>query len=238
VAVLTPQDPLRGLDDLARQVAKRGIRRVDGDVVIDDRLWKARRVNKEVISPIQVNDNLIDITMTPTTTGRRVTFRTRPATKAYEIEMRVRTVGRGGPLAFEVGEAVGRKVVVTGTLPAGIKPLVAVARVPEPATFARTLFIEALRRAGVEVDAAAVGSNRAKALPSPGVVSRLARVARFTSPPLSEFVKLISKSATTRGRTPCRSGSACARALPRSPAGWPRSAPSRGVRGSTSVSSR
>ena len=39
IATLTPEDPLAGLDDLAAQIAASGIRRVAGDVVIDDRLW-------------------------------------------------------------------------------------------------------------------------------------------------------------------------------------------------------
>ena len=43
-ALLTPQDPLAGLDALARQVAASGIRAVTGDVVVDDRLFEPYRV--------------------------------------------------------------------------------------------------------------------------------------------------------------------------------------------------
>ena len=35
---LVDADPLAGLDDLARQVKESGVRQVDGDVLIDDRL--------------------------------------------------------------------------------------------------------------------------------------------------------------------------------------------------------
>src|SRR4051794_17925421 len=43
-AILTTPDPLAGLNKLAAQVAASGIRRVSGDVVIDDRLFRPFRV--------------------------------------------------------------------------------------------------------------------------------------------------------------------------------------------------
>jgi len=202
-ATLTPQNPLAGLNRLARQVRAAGIRRVGGDVVIDDRLWRPRRVGHEIISPIIVNDNMIDITMTPTAPGELVRARTRPATKAYSIDVQVRTAPRGGPTNVEVSEAAGRRVVVRGTLAADSKPLVQVFLVPRPAFFARTLFVEALRRAGVAVDAPTVAPNAARRLPPRRVVAARPRVARLTSPPVSEFVKLIEKVSHNPGANTC-----------------------------------
>lgn len=149
-ATLTPQDPLAGLNDLARQVKRSGIDRVRGDVVIDDRLWKQQLVNHEVISPIIINDNMIDISMTPTTPGEPVETTTRPATAAYEIDVQARTVAAGQPLAVHVGEVHHGKVVVSGQIPVDADPhsVVQVLRVPRPAYFARSLFFDALRRAG------------------------------------------------------------------------------------------
>ena len=43
-AILTKPDPLAGLDKLAARVAAYGIRKVSGDVIIDDRLFKQFRV--------------------------------------------------------------------------------------------------------------------------------------------------------------------------------------------------
>lgn len=67
-AILPPQDPLHGLDDLARQVRASGIRSVTGDVLIDDRLFDTFRVPNQnlLITPIMVNENMIDVTITPT----------------------------------------------------------------------------------------------------------------------------------------------------------------------------
>jgi D-alanyl-D-alanine carboxypeptidase/D-alanyl-D-alanine-endopeptidase (penicillin-binding protein 4) len=131
-ATLTPQDPLAGLDSLAQQVRRSGVRRVSGDVVVDDRLWKARTVGHEVVSPIVINDNVIDITMRPRAVGRIVRVSTRPATAAYDIDMRVKTVPKGAETHVVVGPAHGRKVTVTGTLAASTAPFVQIFRVPRP----------------------------------------------------------------------------------------------------------
>ena len=63
-ATLTAPDPLGGLNDLAKQVAAAGIRRVRGDVLVDDRLFdKAEGTGSGPITltPIMINDNVIDI---------------------------------------------------------------------------------------------------------------------------------------------------------------------------------
>jgi D-alanyl-D-alanine carboxypeptidase/D-alanyl-D-alanine-endopeptidase (penicillin-binding protein 4) len=62
LAPLTAENPLAGLDDLAKQVAAAGIRRVDGDVVVDARLFPAMEKDDYILTPIWINDNLIDIT--------------------------------------------------------------------------------------------------------------------------------------------------------------------------------
>jgi serine-type D-Ala-D-Ala carboxypeptidase/endopeptidase (penicillin-binding protein 4) len=114
----------------------------------------------------------------------------------------VRTVPRGGPTALEVGEVKEGRVVVKGTIPIGIKPspLVQVIRLPEPAFLARSLFVEALERAGVKVDAPVVASNASSKLPRQSEVAAQPKVAALTSPPVSEFVKLIQKVSHTRAR--------------------------------------
>ncbi|TMQ32063.1 MAG: hypothetical protein E6K70_20605 [Planctomycetota bacterium] len=61
---LTATEPLTGLKDLARQVAAAGIRQVQGDVLVDDRLFeKARGTGSgpDYLSPMIVNDNVVDV---------------------------------------------------------------------------------------------------------------------------------------------------------------------------------
>jgi serine-type D-Ala-D-Ala carboxypeptidase/endopeptidase (penicillin-binding protein 4) len=65
---LTPTDPLAGLNALAKQVRLAGIERMDGDVIIDARLFDADTASgsgPRVVTPIVVNDNVIDVIVTP-----------------------------------------------------------------------------------------------------------------------------------------------------------------------------
>ena len=65
---LTDTDPLAGLKALAKQIKTAGIRQVDGDVLIDDRLFAPARGSgsgPDVLSPIVVNDNVVDVVVTP-----------------------------------------------------------------------------------------------------------------------------------------------------------------------------
>src|SRR5207237_592818 len=61
-AELTDTDPLTALDDLAKQVKDAGITQIDGEIVIDDRMFARTHgtgSGPDAVSPIVVNDNLI-----------------------------------------------------------------------------------------------------------------------------------------------------------------------------------
>ena len=63
-----PGDPLAVLRDLAAQVAKAGIKTIDGRVVVDTSLLPDQGTESgtgTTISSIIVNDNLVDVTVTP-----------------------------------------------------------------------------------------------------------------------------------------------------------------------------
>ncbi len=61
-ATLTTEDPLTGLNELAAQVKAAGINTVSGDVIVDNRLWDAHTLAEEPITPIIINQNVIDLT--------------------------------------------------------------------------------------------------------------------------------------------------------------------------------
>src|SRR5680860_59535 len=81
-ASLTPQDLLYALDDLARQVRASGITSVSGDVVVDDRLFASYRVpnGNLLITPVLLNENMVDTTVTPTEPGSPAAVEYRPQT--------------------------------------------------------------------------------------------------------------------------------------------------------------
>jgi len=85
-AILTKPDPLEGLNNLAVQVAASGIKKVSGDVIIDDRLFKEFRVPNQLllITPIVINDNRIDVAILPAQAGEPAQVEWRPHTAAFQ----------------------------------------------------------------------------------------------------------------------------------------------------------
>lgn len=60
-AILATPDPLAGFNSLATQVAAAGIKKINGDVVIDDRLFEPFDFRGEFnVRPIFVNDDVVD----------------------------------------------------------------------------------------------------------------------------------------------------------------------------------
>jgi D-alanyl-D-alanine carboxypeptidase/D-alanyl-D-alanine-endopeptidase (penicillin-binding protein 4) len=195
-AELTEPDPLAGLNELARQVAAAGIKRVRGEVIINDGLFdKAEGTGSGPgrLTPIMINDNVVDILVTPRKVGEPAHVTWRPETVAFAIDALVDTAPAGVETSVTVTAAGPGKLTVRGRIAAGHRPLVRVHEVEDAASFARTLLIEALRRAGVVVDASAVASNRLDARPGLHESVILEPVAKLTSPPFSESAKLILK---------------------------------------------
>ncbi|MGD9890901.1 MAG: D-alanyl-D-alanine carboxypeptidase/D-alanyl-D-alanine-endopeptidase, partial [Dehalococcoidia bacterium] len=191
-ATLTPENPLAGLDEMAKQVAASGIRRVRGNVLIDARLFEQYPKDDYILTPIMINDNLIDLTVVPGAVGQTATVEWRPQTAAYTVQSQVRTVA-AGDADLTVSLPRPDMIVVEGTIPAGGGTLLRTAQVADPPAFARTLLIEALGRAGVTTDAAPLGPNPATQLPPSGSYATADRVALLTSLPFSQNITLINK---------------------------------------------
>ncbi|MGR8931891.1 MAG: D-alanyl-D-alanine carboxypeptidase/D-alanyl-D-alanine endopeptidase [Gammaproteobacteria bacterium] len=191
--------PLAGLDRLAAQVKAAGIREILGNVVIDDRLFTPLSWPDGLISPIWVNENRIDITITPTESGRPAIIDWRPKTGAYSVESRVETVAQGENTTITVDAPKSGIFHVWGQIAEDRGPVLRVGEFPDPSAFARTAFIEALRRADIRVYAHATGPNPVHLLPPPGAYRDDRRVAEQVSAPLSEFIKLILKASHSPG---------------------------------------
>jgi D-alanyl-D-alanine carboxypeptidase/D-alanyl-D-alanine-endopeptidase (penicillin-binding protein 4) len=195
-AELTEPSPLAGLKSLARQIAEAGIHHVQGDVLIDDRLFTRSRGSgsgPSLLSPIVVNDNVVDVVVTPADEpGQPASVRMRPETAFVQMDAQVDTVGEGASLRVDIRSAGPHSFVVRGRIPVKAKPLVRIYSVEDPAQYARALFIETLRGHGVGVSASPLQPPVAE-LPEKDRYDKLDRVAVFTSPPFSEVVKVTLK---------------------------------------------
>lgn len=197
-ARLTPQDPLAGLDALARAVAARGVREVAGDVLVDARLFpptESTGSGLRQVSAVMVNDNLIDFSIHAAEAGAPARVEWRPACALVRVDAAVQTAAAGTKAAVRVESPAPWRFVVRGTVPADrTAPLVRVAEVPDAASFARSLFRDALVRAGVRVTASPLADHPTARLPASRSESlSLPEVAAFASPPFAEHARLILK---------------------------------------------
>jgi D-alanyl-D-alanine carboxypeptidase/D-alanyl-D-alanine-endopeptidase (penicillin-binding protein 4) len=196
-AKLVAADPLAGLDHLAREVAGAGIAAILGDVLVDDRLFEpasSTGSGPARLTPILINDNVIDVVVTPSAQpDEPARVKMVPATSFVTMDAQVETVAEGPRARIEIGAEGPRRFSVRGRIPVGHKPLVRIYEVEEPASFARALFIESLRKRGVRVVASPLGTNAVGALPPPEEVKRLPKVAEYISPPLREYIRVTLK---------------------------------------------
>lgn len=199
-AVEPKGDPLGVLDQMAAAVKAAGITEVKGDVVVDDRLFKAWESPDGLISPIWVNENLIDIEVTPGAAANDATsIDWRPKTATYTVENQTKTVASDGNTALKVEEPTPGKLVITGTVQAGQSPTLMVKEIDDPSAFARTALIEALQRAGVTVAASPTGANPAEKLPAKDSYTAGDKVFEHVSTELSDYITLIMKVSYNRG---------------------------------------
>jgi serine-type D-Ala-D-Ala carboxypeptidase/endopeptidase (penicillin-binding protein 4) len=195
-AKLTAEDPLAGLNELARLIAAAGIRKVTGDVLIDDRLFDQTTGSgsgPQLITPIMVNDNVLDFTFEPTEPGQPAKTTWRPHTALFELEFDVQTVKENEPLEISIRPRANGRIRVTGKIPANKPEVVRIYEVPDPAAFARALLIEALQRNHVEVVATLSQKHPAASLPKRDTYEKLTQVAELVSPPFAEHAKLVLK---------------------------------------------
>jgi serine-type D-Ala-D-Ala carboxypeptidase/endopeptidase (penicillin-binding protein 4) len=202
-ADLTDTDPLGALKSLAQQVKAAGITTINGDVLIDDRLFQMAEGSgsgPRVISPIIVNDNVIDLTISPgKNAGDRAHVSIRPATKFLNNDIDLITVANDGPKAFRERPTFNvlsfdpQEFSMRGRIPVGTKPIVSILGMRRPADFARTLFIECLQAEGIRVLAPLVRRTSPAELPPENAYANLKPVAVFTSRPFSEMIEVTLK---------------------------------------------
>lgn len=194
-----PGDPLLVIRQLAQQVADKGIKKVRGKVVVDATMFRegARELGTGVVmSPIVVNDNIIDVVITPgTNEGAPVTFKSSPATSFVTFGNRATT---GKPDSEPDIRFIGNQpnadgtgsVTIAGSFPAGKQPILFKYVVPSPTRFAEVVLIEALREKGVVVETNSPRRDFAALAPS-YVSDNL--VAEHVSAPLKEEIKVTLK---------------------------------------------
>ena len=190
-----PGDPLAVLHELAKQVAAAGIHGFRGKVRVDVDLFPEgqRELGTGVVlSPIMLNDNVLDLVVTPGAEGDPASVEVAPKPLAMVLRSSVRTGANvsspqleiSGPEAGPDGSIT---VSITGSLPPG-KALLRTATMPSPSEFTASAFAGALRQAGIEPLSDSSDSEGSDAKYTPEFL-----VAEHVSPPFSEEVKITLK---------------------------------------------
>lgn len=197
-----PGDPLTVIRALAQQVKAAGIRTVNGRVLVDVSLFREGGRDGgtgDVVSPIMVNDNVIDAVVTPGAhAGDPVVLQTMPVTGYAHFINHLTTGAAGSPADADDPAALtnadgSETFTLTGSLPAGGTPITFPVAVGSPSRFAATTFREALKDAGVMVTAEKPGAAPPDWSALAGAYVTTNQVAEHVSLPLAEEVKVTLK---------------------------------------------
>jgi D-alanyl-D-alanine carboxypeptidase/D-alanyl-D-alanine-endopeptidase (penicillin-binding protein 4) len=195
-----PTDPLTTLRQMAQQVASKGITGLTGQVIVDASLFReaGRELGTRIaLSPLVINDNVIDIVVAP---GRRagepVTVTVSPRTSLLTVQAYLTTSDSGTAPAVRMVEDSTNKdrrfLVATGTVPVG-PPSNSRWAVPQPSRFGEITFAEVLNDAGVS----AIPRLASRAVDATALATRYADslvVAEHVSLPLSKEAVVLLKT--------------------------------------------
>jgi PBP4 family serine-type D-alanyl-D-alanine carboxypeptidase len=194
-----PGDPLLVIKLLAQQVRDKGIKKIRGNVIVDSSMFRegARELGTNVVmSPIVVNDNIIDVIVTPAASeGAPAAFTSSPRTSYVTFTSKLKTgKAESEPDVRFVPSPSGsegqQNVILTGSFPAGKAPILFKYVVPSPTRFAQTVFTEALKEKGVAVEPQ-IGFRDLSLLAASYVPEQM--IAEHISPPLKEEIKVTLK---------------------------------------------
>ena len=153
-----PTDPLTTLRHLAGQISAKGITSVTGQVIVDASLFREgqRELGTRIVmSPVVINDNVIDIVVAPgARAGDVATVTVKPKTSYLTVSANLVTVDSGAPAGVRTVEDSTdrdhRVLVITGRVPRGA-PSNPRWSIPVPSRFGEVALSEVLNEAGVRV---------------------------------------------------------------------------------------
>ncbi|MBS1841011.1 MAG: D-alanyl-D-alanine carboxypeptidase/D-alanyl-D-alanine-endopeptidase [Acidobacteria bacterium] len=197
-------DPLTVIKELAKAVYAKGVRKIDGRIVVDTSLvpdGPREGGTGVVMSSIMVNDNVIDLIGKPAAKiGDPIVLETSPTTAYIRFVNHMMTGAADSKLSLDDpvfnSNADGTVVVtLSGSIPLGKEPQTASIGVPSPTLFAITVFQEALRAEGISLKSAPDAISPGGTLPvsSYRAYNPENELADHISLPLAEEIKVTLK---------------------------------------------
>ena len=188
------------LQGLAADLWHRGVRSIEGDLVLDDRYfdeeawgpgWEQETSDKSYAAPVgalSLNHNSVGIYVFPADRrGAKARVEVEPESRYFSVETKIQTVRSGGRRRAKVNTLAGSdqtRVVVRGRLPAGNRGLVLYRRVYDPTRYFGETLRAILIQRGIKV------SGRVRRAPAPDSADT---IATYESPELAEIVRDMNK---------------------------------------------
>jgi D-alanyl-D-alanine carboxypeptidase/D-alanyl-D-alanine-endopeptidase (penicillin-binding protein 4) len=195
-------DPLAVIKELAKAVYAKGLRKIEGRVIVDASLFPdgPREGGTGVImSSIMVNDNVIDLIAKPASKiGDTVVLETNPSTNYIHFINHVVTGAADSKLfldepIFNASPDGSVVVALSGSIPLGKEPQTASIGVPSPTLFATTVLREALVAEGISIKNSATVADPNFFLAAHKFYISENELADHVSLPLSEEIKVTLK---------------------------------------------
>jgi D-alanyl-D-alanine carboxypeptidase/D-alanyl-D-alanine-endopeptidase (penicillin-binding protein 4) len=151
------------LEEMADQVARSGLKMVDGDVIGDDTYYAFERyaegwalddlqwVDGAPVSALSFSDNVVFVNIQPgEQPGDKALITLEPETGYYELDNRVVTSAAGATKRIGIHRDPGsKKIVLWGSLPLGDAGMKEPLAIEDPAEFVAQLFRTLLERRGI-----------------------------------------------------------------------------------------
>ncbi len=158
-------DPVRVLEQLADELAQKGVKYVDGDVVADDTYFAFERYGEgwsqddlvwadgAPVSALTINDNVIFVNILPGAhPGDKAFVSITPFADYYSIDNRLMTTPAGSGRRIYINREPGStQLTLWGTIPADDTGANEGLAIEDPAEFAATLFRHLLEVRGIAV---------------------------------------------------------------------------------------
>jgi len=153
------------LEEMADQVARNGLKIVDGDLIGDDMFYAFERyaegwawddlqwIDGAPVSALTFNDNVVFINVLPAEhPGDKAVVTVEPETSYYELDNRVVTSSAGVTKRVGIHRDPGsKKIVLWGSLPLGDAGMKEPMSIEDPAEFVAQLFRTMLERRGITI---------------------------------------------------------------------------------------
>ncbi|MFZ1700824.1 MAG: D-alanyl-D-alanine carboxypeptidase/D-alanyl-D-alanine-endopeptidase [Pyrinomonadaceae bacterium] len=190
-----PDTYFKGIDRLVDKIAAAGIRRVEGSIIGDESYFKGFAIPQTwewddlqwyygaEISALPINDNAVDLAVTPGSNGSPCIVTISPANTLFQISSTCTTTSSSLKRDLTVTKRIDRNVLeISGTMPTNDSGFRESISITHPADLFVALLKERLEKRGITV----TGSSRIQPANIPADNAQI-EVARLESPPFREI---------------------------------------------------